>query len=256
MKITIRAICVILSAVCIIINIGPVITTAQINIGVIIGFAAAALFFIYGIKFNKINKAISSLWKKSFGKALIIFVSVCFSLGIAVGGYAFCKVVSYSMPSQNQTDYIIVLGCKVNGTKPGVYLRARLRKAQEYLENHPQSKALLSGGQGDNEGISEAQCMYNYLTEAGIDEERLIIEDASTSTLENFRNSLDILESQGIEINEITVITNDFHEYRASEFAKKCGLTVYSYPCRTPWIGYVPFAVREVVAVVYQVYLK
>lgn len=256
MKIIIRALCFILSAVCIVLNIGPIISSSQINIGVIVGFFLCAFFLIYGIKFDKINNAVSRLWKKFFGKAIISITAACLTVGIAVFSLAFCRVVTYSVPSQNQTEYIIVLGCKVNGTEPGIYLRSRLNKAKEYLDMHPESKAILSGGQGDDEDISEAQCMHNYLTAAGISEERLIIEDASTSTLENFRNSLDILEAKGISINEITVVTNDFHEYRASEFAKKCGLSTYSYPCKTPWIGYVPFAVREVFAVVYQIYLR
>ena len=256
MKKIIRIICFVLSAVCIVLNIGPVITNAQVNIGIIAGLLAAALLFTYGIKADKINSAISDIWKKKAGKAMIIAASLCIAAGIGIGGFAFGKVITYSMPSKNQTEYIIVLGCRVNGTQPGIYLRSRLKKALEYLEKNPESKAILSGGQGDNEDISEAECMFNYLTEAGINKDRLIIEDKSTSTLENFRNSLDILETSGISLKEITVVTNDFHEYRASEFAKRCGVTAYSYPCRTPWIGYVPFAVREVFAVVYQIYLR
>lgn len=256
MKKIIRIICFVLSAVCIVLNIGPVITNAQMNIGIIAGLLAAVILFTYGIKADKINSAISDIWKKKAGKAMITAVSLCIAAGIGIGGFALGKVVTYSMPSKNQTEYIIVLGCRVNGTQPGVYLRSRLKKALEYLEKNPESKAILSGGQGDNEDISEAECMFNYLTEAGISKYRLIIEDKSTSTLENFRNSLDILETSGISLKEITVVTNDFHEYRASEFAKRCGVTAYSYPCRTPWIGYVPFAVREVFAVVYQIYLR
>lgn len=256
MKNIIRTLCIILSAVCIALNIGPVITNAQINIGIIFGFCISAVFFIFGIKFEEINGAVARLWEKAFGKVIIIVTSLCVTVGIVVFSYTFCRVVTYSMPSQSQTEYIIVLGCKINGTEPGIYLRSRLNKAKEYLDKHPESKAILSGGQGVDEDISEAQCMHNYLIQAGIDEERLIVEAASTSTFENFRNSVEILKSKGISINEITVVTNDFHEYRASEFAKKCGLATYSYPCQTPWIGYVPFAVREVFAVVYQIYLK
>lgn len=256
MKKIIRIICFVLSAVCIVLNIGPVITNAQMNIGIIVGLLAAVIFLFYGLKAEKINSAVSNIRKEKAGKAMITAVSLCIASGIGIGGFALGKVVTYSMPSKNQTEYIIVLGCRVNGTQPGVYLRSRLKKALEYLEKNPESKAILSGGQGDNEDISEAECMFNYLTEAGISKYRLIIEDKSTSTLENFRNSLDILETSGISLKEITVVTNDFHEYRASEFAKRCGVTAYSYPCRTPWIGYVPFAVREVFAVVYQIYLR
>ena len=73
---------------------------------------------------------------------------------------------------------------------------------------------------------------------------------------ENFENSVAMLNDMGVGINEITVVTNDFHEYRAYEFAKRCGITAYSYPSKTPWNGYMPFATREVFAVVYQIFLN
>ena len=52
-----------------------------------------------------------------------------------------------------------------------------------------------------------------------------------------------------------TIVTNDFHEYRAAEIAKKNGLRAYPYPSETPWSGYLPFAVREIYAVIAQIYL-
>ena len=97
--------------------------------------------------------------------------------------------------------------------------------------------------------------MFNTLTEKGTDPSRLIIEDESKSTLENFRKSVELMKESDVDLEEITVVTNDYHEYRASEFAKKCGLKAYSYPAKTPWDGYLPFAVREVYATIVQIYL-
>lgn len=256
MKKLIRTLSFVLFAVCYVLNIGPIIISHQINIGIITGLVASLIFLLYGIKFKKINSALSKLWKKTFGKAVIITVCLCLTVGAVVGGYTLGHIVSYSKPAETQTEYVIVLGCKVNGTEPGIFLERRLKKAQEYLEKNPTSIAILSGGKGTDEEISEAQCMYNYLTQKGISKDRLIIENTSTSTIENFRNSLEILDSQGIEINEITVVTNDFHEYRASRFAEECGLKAYPYPAPTSWTGYIPFTVREIYAIIYQLYLK
>ena len=97
--------------------------------------------------------------------------------------------------------------------------------------------------------------MFDSLTASGIDPSRLIIEDKSTSTIENFENSINAVRSGGKEIDEIIIITNDFHEYRASRIAARLGISAYPYPAKTPWDGYLPFAVREVFAVVYQIYL-
>ena len=91
--------------------------------------------------------------------------------------------------------------------------------------------------------------MFETLTRKGISENRLTVEDSSTSTNENFRNSLEKLKSEGVEITEITIVTNDFHQYRSSLIAKKLGLKAYSCPSSTPFMGFVPFAVREVLAV-------
>ncbi len=245
----------VMSAACFLLNIGPVVTNRQINVGIIFGLGASALFFIYGILFDRINGMIGEILKVKAGKIILSVIAVCIVCGIAVGGFAFVNVVKHGIESDERTDYIIVLGCQVRGTQPGIYLRGRINKAYEYLTENPGSKAILSGGQGDAEDISEGQCMYNCLTEMGIDGSRLIIEDESASTIENFDNSIRKLRESGIDIKGITIVTNDFHEYRASSFAKKNGLTAYSFPSKSHWTGYLPFAVREVFAVIVQVYL-
>lgn len=255
MKKAIKSILFVLSAACFLLNIGPVVTNRQINVGIIVGLGASALFLIYGILFEKINGIIGRILKVKSGKIIISLIAVCLVCGIAVGGFAFVNIVRCGIESDVKTDYVIVLGCQVRGTQPGIYLRGRINKAYEYLTENPKSKAILSGGQGDAEDISEGQCMYNCLTEMGIDGSRLIIEDESASTIENFDNSIRKLRESGIDIKEITIVTNDFHEYRASSFAKKNGLTAYSFPSKSHWTGYLPFAVREVFAVVVQVYL-
>ncbi|MBS6196714.1 MAG: YdcF family protein [Clostridiales bacterium] len=117
-------------------------------------------------------------------------------------------------------DYIIVLGCQVKGKTPSKALKMRLETAREYLEDNPGTKAVLSGGRGDGEEISEAQCMYQYLTDAGIDESRLIQEDQSTTTVENLDFSKTFLEEGK---DTVGIVTNNFHVYRSLQIAKKAG---------------------------------
>ena len=88
-------------------------------------------------------------------------------------------------------DYIIVLGAHVAGTRLSKALLERTRRALRYLEENPETRAVLSGGQGQGEQISEAEAMYRYLTEHGIDGSRLILEDRSTNTKENLDFSLE-----------------------------------------------------------------
>ena len=73
-------------------------------------------------------------------------------------------------------------------------LSERLCAAYEYLNRNPKAMCVLSGGQGDGEEISEAECMYRYLTGRGIDGARLLLEDQSTTTAENLQYSMELLQ--------------------------------------------------------------
>ena len=83
------------------------------------------------------------------------------------------------MKARENLDYIIVLGAHVDGTRMTLALLERTRRALLYLEENPGTRAVLSGGKGDGERISEAEAMYRYLTEHGIDGGRLIREERS-----------------------------------------------------------------------------
>lgn len=130
--------------------------------------------------------------------------------------------------------YIVVLGAKVNGTVPSDNLRCRIDAAYDYLIAHPETVAVLSGGQGSDEVISEAQCMYNALAERGIDPQRLWLEENATSTWENITFSLDLIqEKTGKRPETVGLVTSEFHLYRAGLFAADCGVTAVGIPAKT-----------------------
>ena len=79
--------------------------------------------------------------------------------------------------------------------------------------------------------------------------------DYKKHTPEDLEKIKEIIEKNGIKSKKITIITNDFHECRASEFAKQNGFKPLRYPSKTPWNGYMPFATREIFAIIYQIYL-
>lgn len=117
-----------------------------------------------------------------------------------------------------------VLGCRVKGTVPTRALMSRCKAAFDYLTENKDSVAVLSGGQGADEDISEAECMYHILTEKGIDKTRLYIENASTSTEENLKFSSDVIDKNNLS-KEIVICTSEYHIYRALMIAKKQALT-------------------------------
>ena len=136
------------------------------------------------------------------------------------------------------TDAVVVLGAGVNGTTPSMALRTRLDAALDYLEQHPDIPAVLTGGQGYGEDITEAQCMYDWLTAHGVDGDRLILEEQATNTAENFAYSSSLLEARGIDTAEdsVAVVTNDFHVARTRLAAQKAGYgATLGIPAKLPW---------------------
>lgn len=116
---------------------------------------------------------------------------------------------------------------------------------------HPDSVCILSGGQGSDEIISEAECMYRYLTEKGIDPDRLYQEDRSASTRENLAFSREIIEAEHLNPH-IAIATSEFHEYRAGKIAESLGLDHSAVPGRTPGYLFAAYYVRELYGILYE----
>ena len=133
--------------------------------------------------------------------------------------------------AETEADYLIVLGCQVRGTEPSRMLRQRLDAALEYLNDHPDATAIVSGGMGPGEDITEAECMADYLTAAGIDPARILLEDAATSTMENLRFALELMEPN----STAAIVSNEFHLYRAGQMAQSLGLEPHLIPASTEY---------------------
>jgi len=150
--------------------------------------------------------------------------------------------------ADSNLNYIIVLGAQVRGETPSKALRKRLERAAVYLKENPDTRAVLSGGQGRDEIITEAEAMYRYLKNAGIAEERLIKEENSTNTEENLRYSAEMIGDKSARTG---VVTNNFHVFRAVELAKKQGYTnVSGIPAKSDPVNQPHYIIREFFAVV------
>lgn len=118
-------------------------------------------------------------------------------------------------------DYLIVLGAKVEeGGQPSKALQRRINAAAEYLEENPQTIAIASGGQGRDEVISEAECIRNGLLALGVAEERILLEDKSTTTSENVEFSMALMQENA----KVGIVTNNYHVFRAILLAKHAGI--------------------------------
>jgi len=170
-------------------------------------------------------------------------------------------------------DYVIVLGAKVKEEGISNSLKQRLDKAIEYSQDNPGTVLILSGGQGEDEPRSEAQVMYDYLVYNGVPKEQLVLENVSTSTVENIAYSkvlIDHMEEERTAGNvkgpgasapgpyihvedkplQIGVLTSNFHVYRARKIAEKWGLKgIYGISAKSDPILFLHLCVRECAAI-------
>ena len=68
---------------------------------------------------------------------------------------------------------------------------------------------MTGGPANPNAALTEAEAMYNYLKDKGINKEKLILEKESYSTVENAKYSVPILKEKGAEI--VIVCTSAYH---------------------------------------------
>lgn len=157
---------------------------------------------------------IPKLWK--------IIISVLFTVGLSVFILIEGAIVYHANQEAEQgKNYLIVLGAQVRGTRITKTLKKRLDTAFAYLQENPTTIAIVSGGQGPGESISEGEAMKQYLMERGIEEDRIIKEENSTNTNENIRFSKQLIENSNADI---AIVTNGFHVFRAIRIAKKQGI--------------------------------
>ena len=121
----------------------------------------------------------------------------------------------------SNADYMIILGAQVKGSTVSRSLRYRLDTAVDYLKDNKQTKVIVSGGQGKGEDITEAEAMFVYLVNKGVEPSRIIKEENSTNTVENIQYSRTYIDDAQ---KNILIVSNGFHLYRALAIGKKQGL--------------------------------
>lgn len=194
-----------------------------------------ALFVGYGSKFFLIWGVIAVLfgglsvllahreWLERIPKWLkrcfVVLVSIGLLFFIMVEGMIFSRFGAKAQPG---ADYVVVLGAQWKPSGPSYLLQKRLDVAAKYLLDNPETKVIVSGGQGPDEPVSEAQGMSEYLMQAGVEEERILLEDRSTNTCQNLTYSGELLDK---DKDRVVLVTNNFHMFRALQIAQKQGYT-------------------------------
>jgi uncharacterized SAM-binding protein YcdF (DUF218 family) len=153
-------------------------------------------------------------------------VLTCFiAIGLTTTAITEFFIIRAAVAEPAAADYAIVLGAGVNGDVPSRSLKARLEAALDYAEKYPDAVLILSGGQGSGENITEARCMYNWLTDSGLSGERLILEENASNTAENIQFSRNEILTRDPDFDgTVCIITEGYHVLRAQLTAQKQGL--------------------------------
>lgn len=162
------------------------------------------------------KKLLGELPKWVKGLALTVFI-VGMALFVTVEGLI---LTQFNAKAQPGAEYCLVLGAQWKTTGPSEVLRRRLDKAVAYLEENQDTMVIVSGGQGGNEPVAEAVGMREYLINAGIAEERILVEDMSSNTYENLVFSGQLIDRENARV---VIVTNNFHVFRAVKIAGKQG---------------------------------
>lgn len=166
-----------------------------------------------------------------------------------------------ALPEDEQLT-VMIFGCYVRGEEPGRTLTTRLDAALSLLKRYPNADCIVSGGQGSNEAISEAEAMRRYLVSRGIAEERITLEDRSTNTSENLEytfailtgsesdgsaastpgspassNSTDSAQSVDTDGRRLVGVSSEYHLPRIRMLSRALGRKIETYPAYDANIG-------------------
>lgn len=212
---------------------------SNFNLGTLLVFGLGALFVLFGALYTKLWK-----WLRVTvlcGTALLVLLCA---------GLSICGSVD---KVSGEEDALIVLGCGVRGDRVSVGLARRLDKAFAYYEDHPDVLIVVSGGQGSQETITEAEAMRRYLAAAGVPNEKIVKEEQATSTLENLRYSNEILRERLPIDYRAALVTSSFHVFRAERIARKLGLGLGHLGAPSKWYAVPMNNLRELVAIAHEI---
>ena len=136
---------------------------------------------------------------------------------VVAGAVAFGALEAYiSLHSRDKAvgdpQVMVIFGCQMRRDGPSILLRDRLDTALAYWEEHPDMKIIVTGGKGDDEHISEAQGMYDYLTAHGVDGAQIFMEDKSRNTWQNINNTFALMEREGWSLTgDVLLVSSGFH---------------------------------------------
>ena len=214
-----------------------------------LGEIATILIVFLALYSNNGDEKILNTIKVVGDPLLFISISVIY-LSVSFLIFMIYTLFLQIIPKKKDFDYVIIHGAGlIDGNRVSKLLSDRIDKALDVYHKDPTPPILIpSGGQGSDETVSEAQAMAEYIKSKGIPEEKIIIEDKSTTTYENLLNSKRIIDARSG--NKYTaLVTSNYHVYRALRHARKVGLKCTGIGSRVAFYYWPSALIREYIAV-------
>ena len=219
----------------------------------LIGYKTISLTLLFIAAVAALYRLFAVMKNKKSAKTLRAALSALLCAGLALFIAAEIPIIRSARTDDDpESPYLLVLGAGVNGTEPSLSLLNRLEAAKDYLDEYPESVAIVSGGQGPGEDISEADCMASWLEENGIAPERIIREEKAVTTSQNISYALDIISLRGDDPEKVlAIVSSEYHLYRAKGMASELGAKPCGVAAKTTKpVLKVNYFIREALAVV------
>ena len=210
---------------------------------------AVLLLFALDVRFKLFTRS-----KHAFLRAVGWVLRIVVVLLTLVLAFFFGKVIRGGMiDTSGPADNAIVLGLALRKGQPVADLYDRLDTAQAYLEEYPDARLILTGGNAGEADLSEAAFMHDYLPKLGVPDEKMIIEDQATDTKENFLYTAEIIDPA----EPVVLITSDYHMDRAARTAESAGFTnILRLPAPSSPLCYCDDLASEVVLLINELIFK
>ncbi|HIP48293.1 MAG TPA: YdcF family protein [Lutibacter sp.] len=136
------------------------------------------------------------------------------------------RIYNYSLEYyENESDVAIVLGAGTNDGKLSPVFKERINHSILLYQKEVVDKIIFTGGFGKGQKQSDSQTAKNYALGNGIPENDIFIEEESNYTIENLKQSKQIMDSLGF--TNALLVSDPIHMKRAMKLAK-----YYEIDCR------------------------
>ena len=161
----------------------------------------------------------------------MLLIPLILIIGLAVA-FTVCEIKASKGNTKVPPDVLLILGCRVRGNEAEETLMMRIEKAAEYLKENKQTVAVACGGIVHKDQFrSEAEVIKEELIKRGVESDRIIVEDKSRTTAQNFINAQKLTDTDG---KRVAFLSSEFHLMRASMIAKRCKVSCSTIAAPSP----------------------